>query len=95
MTKTEIIKRIYDNTSIKKQDVEEVVECLFAEIKSAAIKKKSTYVRGFGTFDLVKRKAKVGQNISTGESILIPERHTLTLRICSSFLKLINDEYKR
>jgi nucleoid DNA-binding protein len=95
MTKTEIIKRIYENTGIKKQDVEEVVECLFAEIKSAAIKKKSTYVRGFGTFDLVKRKAKVGQNISTGESIMIPERHTLKLRICSTLLKEINNGYQR
>jgi len=42
---------------------------------AVALKKRdNVYLRKFGTFKLVKRKAKKGRNIKAGTSVDIPER---------------------
>ncbi len=51
-----------------------VVDTLFSSIMEALEQGNSIEIRGFGTFKVRERKARMGQNPKTGESVAIPAR---------------------
>jgi integration host factor subunit alpha len=52
MRKAEIVRRIADATNLTQVQVEDVVDAIFDEIKSALQQGDSVILRRFGTFDL-------------------------------------------
>lgn len=60
-------------TKQSQDEVSKTVEAFMAEIKQAVINGDSVTLRGFGTFSPKTRKEKIGQNITLGQSIVIPE----------------------
>ena len=72
MTKAEIVTEIVKKTGIEKEAVEATVEGIMQIIKSSMADGENVYLRGFGTFLLKKRAAKIGRNISKNTSVKIP-----------------------
>jgi DNA-binding protein HU-beta len=72
MTKSEIIEQIVATTGIEKPAVTTTVEALMKTIKESMVKGENIYLRGFGTFQLKKRAAKIGRNITKGTFVKIP-----------------------
>lgn len=70
MTKQEFIEAIANKTKISKKDVAEVINTSL-EVITANIQK-GVVLTGFGTFSISKRKARIGRNPKTGESLKIP-----------------------
>ena len=75
MRKADLVNAIAEKTSISKVDVLVTVEALFKEIKNTMEQGENVYVRGFGSFIIKRRAAKVGRNIKRGKSIQIPEHY--------------------
>ena len=75
MRKADLVNAISEKTGISKVDVLVTVEALFKEIKNTMEHGENVYVRGFGSFIIKKRAAKVGRNIKRGKSINIPEHY--------------------
>ena len=86
MRKADLISQIAETTGVPKIDVLVAVEAFFKEVKSSLAKGENVYVRGFGSFIVKKRAAKVGRNIKKNISINIPE-HYIPAFIPSSALK--------
>ena len=74
MTKKEIVTRIADETNIKQIDVKKVVQLNFDIIVEALSKGETVELRNFGIFKVKSRKARLGRNPKTGESVRIPEK---------------------
>ena len=72
MTKAEIINEIVKTTGLDKVVAEASVEALMDTIKTSMAKGENVYLRGFGTFLLLKRAEKTGRNISRNTTIKIP-----------------------
>jgi len=72
MTKAEIVTEIVKKTGIEKDAVEATVEGIMQTIKSSMADGENVYFRGFGTFLLKKRAAKIGRNISKNTAVKIP-----------------------
>ncbi len=82
MTKSELINRLTDTFAtssdalLEAKDVEPSVKVIVDTMTRALSKGQRIEIRGFGSFDLNYRPARVGRNPKTGESVNVPEKHT-------------------
>ena len=72
MTKTELIAQVAEKVSLKKKDVEKVVNQVLTSVQTALAKGDKVQFIGFGTFEVKKRSARKGRNPQTGAEIKIP-----------------------
>ena len=75
MTKFELISRLAAaNPHLYQRDVERIVTTIFEEITSALSRGDRVELRGFGAFSVKARRARVGRNPRTGESVNVSEK---------------------
>jgi DNA-binding protein HU-beta len=85
MRKADLINSIADKTGVPKVDVLVTIESFFKEIKSTMANGENIYIRGFGTFVVKKRAAKVGRNIKKNLSVHIPEHYIPSFKPSKEF----------
>ena len=73
MRKADLINIISEKTAIPKVDVLVTLETMFKEVKNSLAMGENLYIRGFGSFIIKKRAAKIGRNIKRNTSVAIPE----------------------
>ena len=91
MRKADLINRISDKTGIPKVDVLVTLETMFKEIKSSLASGENLYVRGFGSFIIKKRAAKIGRNIKKNIAVAIPEHFIPAFKPSKEFMKEIKN----
>ena len=72
MVKSELVQKLcnaYPN--ILRKDIEKILDIIFFEIVEALCRGENIEIRGFGTYKITKRKARIGRNPRTGEQIQI------------------------
>ena len=79
MNKSDLIEAVSKVTSTKKEATA-AVEAIIEAITKALKKKQTVTLPGFGTFTVVKRKARKGRNPQTGEEIKIPAKKVPVFR---------------
>ena len=79
MTKTQTIAALAEKTGLAKAQVEKVLDELAAVAYAEA--KEGFMVPGIGKLVLVNRKARVGRNPATGETIQIPAKTVVKFRV--------------
>ncbi len=94
MTKSDIVIQIAQKTGIEREEVSQTLETFFKVVKNSLIAGEAIYVRGFGTFNVRKRAAKTGRNISTNTAVHIPEYHTPTFKPSKSFVERVRTNVK-
>jgi nucleoid DNA-binding protein len=76
MNKRGIMDHIVKSTGLTLGQSSDVVETTINAIKGTLKKGRKVTLVGFGTFSVVKRKARNGRNPKTGETIRIPAANT-------------------
>lgn len=71
MNKTELVEHIQNETGLSKSDAAKALDAVVSGITKSLKKKTDVTLVGFGTFTVVKRKARTGRNPATGETIKI------------------------
>ena len=79
MNKAELVAKIAKDLDSTKADAARALESVLGNI-SKGMKKTPVQLVGFGTFKIVKRKARKGVNPSTGEKIKIPAKKVVTFK---------------
>ena len=82
MTKTQMLNTLAEKTALSKQEVAKVMEEL-ATLAYAEAKDGFT-IPGIGKLVLVDRKARMGRNPATGETIQIPAKTVVKFRIAKA-----------
>ncbi len=82
MTKSAIIAALADKSGLAKKQIAQIV----ADLVELAYKeaKKAFTIPGLGKLVVVKRKARMGRNPATGETIKIPAKTVLKFRIAKA-----------
>lgn len=81
MTKSELMLRLAElvaaqkGTQLVAKDVEHSVKVLVDTMTRSLAKGQRIEIRGFGSFDLNHRPARVGRNPKTGEKVEVPEKY--------------------
>ena len=72
MNKQQLIESMSKDLIITKESADEVISYIFSRIQSVVMNEKEVVnLRGFGTFVLQDRKARLGRNPKTGDIITI------------------------
>ncbi len=95
MTKAEIINKIAKETGLDKMTVRLVVESFIGNVKDSMISGENVYLRGFGTFRVKKKAAKIARNISKNEAITIPEHYAPAFKPAKVFAKAVAENVKQ
>jgi integration host factor subunit beta len=75
MIKSELIARLAEaNPHLYQRDVERIVSTVFDEVSAALARGDRVELRGFGSFSVKRRPARVGRNPRTGEAVNIAEK---------------------
>jgi len=72
VTKADLINQVAEITGLKKKDVKAVIDTFLNEIAEMLDRGYKVQLTGFGTFEVRKRKARVGVKPGTNEKIKIP-----------------------
>lgn len=91
MRKADLINKISDKTGIPKVDVLVTLETMFREIKASLASGENLYVRGFGSFIIKKRAAKIGRNIKKNVAVAIPEHFIPAFKPAKEFVQEIKN----
>ena len=86
MRKADLINKISEKTGIPKVDVLVTLETMFKEVKSTLAAGENLYIRGFGSFIIKKRAAKIGRNIKKNVSVSIPEHFIPAFKPAKEFV---------
>jgi len=74
MNKAELIEEISNKTGLTKKDTGNVIDALTDTIKKTLSKEEKVTLVGFGTFQVMERKARRGVSPRTGEELQIPAK---------------------
>ena len=89
MRKADLVKNIAEKTGIPKVDVMVTVETMFREIKATMVTGENIYIRGFGSFIIKKRAAKIGRNIKKNIAMSLPEHFIPAFKPSKEFVQEI------
>ena len=84
MNKTELVEAVVGELGVSRAQGEKAVAAVLNAIKAGLKKDKVVQLVGFGTFKVVKRKARKGRNPQTGEEIRIKASKTVTFKVGKS-----------
>ena len=91
MTKADIVTRIYQNSGIDKTAILLVVEQMMDTIKTAMADGENVYLRGFGTFEIVRRAEKTGRNITANTPLVIAAHNIPKFKPCKEFKEKVKN----
>ncbi len=80
MTKADIVEALYEKVGFSKKEAADLVELVFDSIKNTLSAGQKIKISGFGNFVVREKRARIGRNPQTGESIEISARRVLTFR---------------
>ena len=76
MTKSELIKRLEEtDLRLSAREVDESVDLILAAMTQALAANNRIEIRGFGSFALNFRAARMGRNPKSGESVSVGEKY--------------------
>src|SRR3954468_22538060 len=91
MRKADLVNQISEKTGIPKVDVLVTLETMFKEVKDTLSKGENIYIRGFGSFIIKKRAAKIGRNIKKNIAVEIPEHFIPSFKPAKEFVQAVKD----
>ena len=90
MNKTELIKKIDEQTELSKKDAEKALKA-FTDIVADELKKgEKVQLVGFGTFEVSERAAREGRNPQTGETMEIKASKTPKFKAGKALKDMMN-----
>ena len=93
MTKSELIMLLSDKFSqLVHKDAELSVKTIIDSLGNTLSKGGRVEIRGFGSFSLNHRPARLGRNPKTGEILYIPKRNKIRFRASKRLKEIINKE---
>jgi len=74
MNKAGLVKEVANQTGLTKKVSREAVDAIISAITDSLAREERTTLFGFGTFQVMRRKARTGVNPQTRETINIPAK---------------------
>jgi integration host factor subunit beta len=91
MTKADLVEEVAKVTELTRKDSEVIVDTMFESVIKALKSGDKLEVRGFGSFRVRQRNARVGRNPKTGEKVEVPAKRVPYFKPSKELKDLIND----
>ena len=90
MTKADVIDEVSELTGLTKVETEAVFEGVILTISNALKRQDRIDIRGFGSFQVKKRKARDARNPATQELLRLKERYVPVFKVSNLLKEQIN-----
>ena len=91
MTKADLVDRVTAATGLTKRDVAVVVDRFIDAVGNALAAGNHIEIRGFGSFKVKSRRARVARNPRTGATVEVPEKTVPYFKVSKELKKVIED----
>ena len=92
LTKAELVEEVSRVTQLTKKQAEEIVNTVFSTIVDSLRAGRKIELRGFGSFRIRNRGARLGRNPKTGEKVEVPPKRIPYFKPGKELKELINRE---
>ena len=94
MVRSDLLQKMCDlYPNILRKDLEKIIEIIFSEFTKALSEGKNIEIRGFGTYKIVKRKARIGRNPKNSKLVQIPEKNAIKWKVSKDFFNRLNKNF--
>jgi integration host factor subunit beta len=90
MTKADLVEEVAAATNLSRRSSEQVVAVFFDSIVESLCRGDKVELRGFGSFRLRHRKARLGRNPKTGASVEVPAKSVPFFKPGKELRRLVN-----
>ena len=94
MVRSELLQKFCNqHPQLLRKDIEKILEIIFFQISEALSRGQNVEIRGFGTYKIVKRKARIGRNPKNSQSVQIPEKYAVRWKMSKTFFNRLNKSF--
>ena len=94
MVKSELVQKLCNiHPNILRKDIEKIFDIIFSEITEGLCRGENIEIRGFGTYKVKKRRARIGRNPKNSETIQIPEKKTIRWKMSKILYNRLNENF--
>ena len=91
MNKSNLIAKIVNsNPDFYQKDIAKIVDIFFGTLTKAIVKNDRIEFRGFGTFDVKNREARIARNPKNGSIVAVPSKTTPFFRMGKGMKERLN-----
>ena len=92
MTKAELVEKVAGTTQLTKKHAELIVNTVFESIVQSLKEGEKIELRGFGSFRIRHRGARIGRNPKTGDRVAVPPKRIPYFKPGKELKELLNNE---
>ncbi|MBN4077818.1 integration host factor subunit beta [Nitrospina gracilis] len=74
MTKANLVERVADKIHVTKKQAEVVINALLESIRDSLSEGNNVEIRGFGSFRIRERNARIARNPKSGQAVEVPAK---------------------
>ena len=94
MVRSELESKLAEqNPNILRKDIEKIVNVILIAISEALVKGENIEIRGFGSYKVKIRKARIGRNPKNSKTIKIPEKKAIKWKMSKTLFNKINNNF--
>ena len=94
MVRSELVTKLaHQFPGVLRKDLERILEIIFLQILEALSRGKNIEIRGFGTYKITKRKARIGRNPKNSQLVQIPEKNAVRWKMSKTFFNRLNKSF--
>ena len=94
MVRSQLLQKMCDlHPNILRKDMEKIFEIIFLEFTKSFCRGENIEIRGFGTYKIAKRKARIGRNPKNSELVQIPEKKAIKWKMSKTFFNRLNKNF--
>lgn len=94
MTKAELVERVATQINLTKKQTEVVVNTVFSSITESLAEGKKVELRGFGSFRIRQRNARIGRNPKSGQKVEVPSKKVPFFKAGKELRQLVDNHAK-
>ena len=94
MVRSELLQKLCNiHPNILRKDMEKILEIVFIQIIESLRKGDSVEIRGFGSYKVKTRKARIGRNPKNSEPVQIPEKKAIKWKMSKILYRRLNKNF--
>ena len=91
MVRSELVTKLANQyPNILRKDIEKIISVIFSEITDALSRGENVEIRGWGTLKVKIRKARMGRNPKSSETIQIPAKKAVKWKMSKTLFNRLN-----
>ena len=94
MVRSELLQKLCNqHPNLLRKDIEKILKIIFLEIAEALCRGENIEIRGFGTYKIIKKKARLGRNPKNSEPVQIPAKKAVKWKMSKILYNRLNKNF--